>query len=245
MTYYPVGIPTLCRYEHFKRCVESLARNTHADKTELVIGLDYPPSDKYREGYEKISKYIDTIEGFAKVTVFRHKENLGAVGNFRYVERYIYSIYDAAIMTEDDNEFAQNFLDYMDKSLSRFKKDPKVLSVSGYCHPDFGYTGEVPVCFSYEVSAWGIGMWRDKQILTTPKECQLYFEQFLRNKFLSIKIMRMCPTLFNMLLGVLHYHLCDAQRGIYNMIEGTTQVRPTKTLVKNWGYDGSGINCGG
>ena len=47
---YPILIPTLDRYEHFKKCIESLAKNTHANKTELVIGLDYPPSEKYMDG---------------------------------------------------------------------------------------------------------------------------------------------------------------------------------------------------
>ena len=40
--YYPIVIPTLNRYEHFKKCVESLARNTHADKTELIVGVRLP-----------------------------------------------------------------------------------------------------------------------------------------------------------------------------------------------------------
>ena len=48
--YAPILIPTLNRYEHFKRCVESLAKCTHAEKTELVIGLDYPPSERYQKG---------------------------------------------------------------------------------------------------------------------------------------------------------------------------------------------------
>lgn len=39
----PILIPTLNRYEHLKRCVESLAKNKLAKESELVIGLDYPP----------------------------------------------------------------------------------------------------------------------------------------------------------------------------------------------------------
>lgn len=46
MKYYPVLIPTLNRFQHFKECVESLAVCTHADKTELLIGLDYSPDKK-------------------------------------------------------------------------------------------------------------------------------------------------------------------------------------------------------
>ena len=42
MNYTPILIPTLNRYNHLKRCVESLAKCTHADKTDLYIALDYP-----------------------------------------------------------------------------------------------------------------------------------------------------------------------------------------------------------
>lgn len=45
MTYYPVIIPTLNRFEHFKNCVESLANCTYAPETELIIGLDFPPAE--------------------------------------------------------------------------------------------------------------------------------------------------------------------------------------------------------
>ena len=41
--YAPVIIPTLSRFEHFKRCWESLENCTGADKTEVFVALDYPP----------------------------------------------------------------------------------------------------------------------------------------------------------------------------------------------------------
>ena len=81
MNYYPVIIPTLCRYEHLKRCVDSLAQNTHADKTELIISLDYPAKESHREGYEKILTYIDSIKGFKKVTCLKQDHNVGVWDN--------------------------------------------------------------------------------------------------------------------------------------------------------------------
>ena len=58
MKYAPVIIPTLCRYEHFVRCVESLKKNTWAKYTDIYIGLDYPKKDSHREGYLKIKEYL-------------------------------------------------------------------------------------------------------------------------------------------------------------------------------------------
>ena len=132
MRFYPVLIPTLNRFGHFWECVESLANCTHADKTELVIGLDYPPSEKYVEGYRLIKNFIPSIQGFAKVTVFEHQENLGPCGNWNFLVRYCESNYDAYIGTEDDNIFAPAFLDYMNKALKLYYNDENILTVGGY-----------------------------------------------------------------------------------------------------------------
>ena len=66
----PVLIPTLDRYEHLKRCVESLTENPEAKDTELFISVDYPPAEKYVEGYEKIRNYVPTITGFRDVHLY-------------------------------------------------------------------------------------------------------------------------------------------------------------------------------
>lgn len=38
----PVIIPTLCRYDHFKRLMESLNKCTWADKTDVILDLIIP-----------------------------------------------------------------------------------------------------------------------------------------------------------------------------------------------------------
>ena len=66
MSYAPIMIPTLCRYEHLVKCVESLAANSLASETELYIGLDYPTKESHWEGYRKIEQYLVSIEGLSK-----------------------------------------------------------------------------------------------------------------------------------------------------------------------------------
>ena len=55
--YAPVIILTLNRFEKFKKCLESLEACTGADKTDVYVSLDYPPSEKYVEGWKKIDSY--------------------------------------------------------------------------------------------------------------------------------------------------------------------------------------------
>ena len=54
MIYAPVLIPTLCRYDHFIRCLESLKKNTWAKYTEVYIAVDYPAKESHWDGYKRI-----------------------------------------------------------------------------------------------------------------------------------------------------------------------------------------------
>ena len=58
MNYAPVVIPTLNRYEHLKQCLESLEKCTGAEYTDVYIGVDYPPNDRYVEGWKKVDAYL-------------------------------------------------------------------------------------------------------------------------------------------------------------------------------------------
>lgn len=245
MIYYPVGIPTLCRYEHFRRCVNSLAKNTHADKTELVIGLDFPPAEKYREGYEQINQYIDQIQGFAKVTVFRHEKNLGAMENWLFIKQYIFEHYDAAIMTEDDNEFSPCFLDFMDKCLTYYKSEFQIDSICGCLHPQFHNLVSEGQLFKKETCAWGIGYFREKEMLfqTIPPS---YWEDCIKSSIRSLKLILISPGMYLMLSDMINRkkHWGDVMKSVWQMENEKYQVAPCVNLVRNWGYDSTGLHCG-
>ena len=158
----PIIIPTLNRYEHLKRCVESLAKCTHADKTELVIGLDYPPSEKYVEGWIRVKDYVSTIHGFKTVTILSANTNLGFTKNWRKCIDYVFQKYDTYIFSEDDNEFSPCFLDYADKALTRYWDDTRVSAVCGYNFPVNMSNYDKNIYFHHQFSAWGVARWKHK-----------------------------------------------------------------------------------
>ena len=78
--YAPVIIPTLNRFDHFKRCLESLEKCTGAEHTDVYVALDYPPSEKYIDGWKKIGAYLVEKEknnSFANLCVTRRERNYG------------------------------------------------------------------------------------------------------------------------------------------------------------------------
>ena len=246
MNYYPVYIPTLNRYEHLKRCVESLASNLHADKTELVIGIDYPPSPKYEEGYNRIKEYVKGIKGFGKLTVFEHDHNLGPSENWYYCERYCLDNYDACIGSEDDNEFSPCFLDFMNKALMKYENDESIESISGWS-PDYFSKQQEYGCYLYFASnAWGVGRWKSKEIDILNKiNGNDFVINSLKKWSLAKEMLLECPKRLNNELDMINENADwgDVKRGCYLQVNHMCQLRPCLSLVRNHGNDGTGLHC--
>ncbi len=243
-TFAPVLIPTLNRYEHFRRCVESLSRCTHADKTELVIGLDYPPSEKYIEGWEKICSYVSTISGFAQVTILKREYNYGVQENVYDIRKYASKKYDRFIMTEDDNEFSPNFLDYINQGLEIYKDNPQVYAICGYNYPIDMSSYKYNYYFSHEFAAWGYGSWFEKQekvfkIIQSPKYVIDFYKSYPLSVYLknNFKLMSLATRIGDGFLGDVYLTSYLHSRKAYS-------VFPKISKVRNWGHDGTGINCG-
>ncbi|MBQ9102616.1 MAG: glycosyltransferase family 2 protein [Treponema sp.] len=245
MTYYPIIIPTLNRYEKLKACIDSLAQCEEAKYTELVIGLDYPPADKYIDGWKKISEYIETIKGFAKITCIRQSENIGAIKNSQLLEHYALEKYDAYIYSEDDNVFSPYFLRFINEGLDKYKEDNSVMAVCGYSYPIDWKTEKDCVLQHQYFSAWGCGCWKTKE--------KLFMNEINDNYFLRNFCRKGIKTLLNEspsnFIGFMNYAFYneipnyDISRSFYILLNNLNVLMPRKTLVTNDGWDGSGENC--
>ena len=250
--YAPVVIPTLSRFEHFRRCLESLERCTGADKTDVYIGLDYPPSEKYVEGWKKIDAYLvekENNNGFKSLYVRRRDHNCG-VGkegsNGWLLIKEVKAISDTYISTEDDNEFSPNFLEFINKGLMLYKDNPDIILVSGYSYPSVKEMGFPNNVVSAKIAAaWGAGHWtqkptpyqivgganyRDGVLKSWTKSFRLYIKRPISlNTFLSMKFR-------NKTYG-------DCLNSTSFVLENKYCIFPKISKVRNWGHDGTGIHC--
>ena len=244
--YYPVVIPTLCRFEHFRDCIESLKSCNDADKTEVILGLDYPPSEKHVEGYNKIKEYLSTITGFKNIMLFEHKENLGATKNSDFIMNEALKRYDAFIYSEDDNVFAPTFLEFMNWGLNTYKNDMSIYSVCGYSYPiNWEENDKVIIKQNRYFSAWGVGMWKNRFAEESSIYCSEYFRKFLNeNDFL-----KKLDTSPRNLISFSDMLLCDSlrpydiTRSVYMFVSEKYQLMPSLSLARNTGWDNSGEHC--
>lgn len=247
--YAPVTIATLNRYEHFRNCLESLEKCTGADQTEVFVALDYPPSEKYVEGWKKIDKYLldkEQDNGFKNLFVIRRKYNYG-IGKVNsnissLFREQIADHYDRYISTEDDNVFSPNFLEYMNQALEEFYDDDNCMAVCGYQF-DFTLTDyNYNIYLSHEFSAWGTGYWVRKR-----KEhvefCTITNVKRILSSWKSIwTLYRHEPRLLNTLLlnVAINRPFGDTMRVCKQYLEGKCSVFPVVSKVRNTGHDGSG-----
>ena len=245
-TYAPVVIPTLCRYDTFVRCVDSLSKCTGADQTELFIGIDYPANESHWDGYRQICLYVENIKGFKAIHIYKRETNYGQLKNTRSILEEVKKRFDRYILSEDDNEFSPNFLEYINKGLEKYKNDPKVISICGYNYP-FSYMEKIKGydknAFPMQYySAWGKGSWVDKG------------STFLRDKEKAKEIVNSWSAVLKLwkaghfstvkrLLGRLEGPISDIMYRIYCVFEGKYCVFPSVSKVRNLGNEGNGTVC--
>lgn len=247
-TYAPVIIPTLCRYEHFKRCIESLSRCTGAEHTEVYVGLDYPAKEAHWDGYNKIKVYLESCGnlGFKKLIVIKRERNygFGKNGNYATLRNFIFKNYDRCIMSEDDNEFSKNFLVYINRGLEMFKDEPKIFSIDGYHYTEKINKYPYRYYVYYGVCAWGIGFWKNKY----EQYLNFYEKNPPRDIILSRNVFKIINTNKRLLLSLLimnrkRVSWGDYKQGIYCLLTNKVNIFPIISKVRNFGVDGSGATC--
>lgn len=246
----PVIIPTLCRYEHFKKSIESLMKCTHAEKTDVYIGLDFPNKDIQWNGYRKISAYLDILEKehkFRSLTVFRREQNygLGKNGNARQLRNYVLSKYDRYIFSEDDNEFAPSFLDYINKGLSIFKDDKSVFAICGYRHFfQFKFSQNTFFRENVDFNAWGYGIWKDRIKFTEHIDTQWFNNRLSIKSFLNIKRDNGNDRCYHFYTFAHTKNLLftDIVCSVFLYLSKFDVIMPRVSLVRNLGMDRSGEN---
>ncbi len=244
---YPFLIPTLCRYEHFKELIESLQQSDYIKFIDLFIALDYPKNETHIDGYNKIKEYIEKgLEGFHKVKVFYRKTNYGPCKNYLDAVDYIFERYDNLILSEDDNIFSPAFLKFIIDGFIKYKDEPRVIGICGFSHPaNWKNDGFDCLYSSTNISAWGYGIWKNKMCI--PSNKRQYIENVLKDKKKTRKI-RCCSKF-------IYYNLVssfgkeedeiggDTAACIAMIVEDKVCVLPRISLVRNMGWDGSGVNC--
>ena len=256
MVYAPVVIPTLNRADHLKRCLVSLGRNTGAEHTEVFVSVDYPPAEKYVEGYIRVKEMLESMDFscFKKMHIIYQTENLGAMKNSEFLYKRAADVSDRCIYSEDDNEFAPNFLEYINQGLEMFESDSNVVAICGARDTAWKTDGN-SVVYTKLYAAYGVGVWFekrkkiDKDIVSVLLPKKLYgpgimWKLFTRNRclFNGYVLGILCSDQGFFWRGTNDLRRCDSVYSIYMHLTDAVCIAPAIVKSRTWGNDGSGEN---
>jgi len=186
LEYAPFLVITLCRYEHLKKCLGSLSANPYAKYTPVYVALDFPFKDEHWDGYNKIKEFLKGNFNFKELNVIERETNFGPYDNICDAIEQIFLKYDKIIISEDDNIFSPNFLEYIDKGLEKFEATQDILAICGFMLSNTAtstkllYNDNNFVKQKIGFTAWGYGIWKNRwQELKTVK-FKKYAEKNLR-----------------------------------------------------------------
>ena len=254
--YAPVLITTCNRFEHLKKTIEGLKECTHARKTDLLISVDFPPSEIYFDGSKKVKEYLKKeITGFNNVTVYYHDHNLGAFKNAEFlINTAIDKGYKTAIFLEDDTIAKPALLDFMNKCFEYYKDDDKVVGVHVHGGDVFPKDKKCNAVYAHYGAYNGIFL--RKRIIIEKCVDKMYLLNILLDKDRSKKLNRISKQIFSHCVEIAlglnpkllnkdgTVALIDYCYNIYNWMEDCYCIASVQGLTVNNGLDGSGLHAG-
>lgn len=236
----PILVFCYNRPKHTANLIDSLINSELSSFSELFVFIDAPKIGASKEDINKNSDIKEMIKGishFKKITVFESETNKGVDKSIMDGVTKIISVYGKVIVLEDDLIVANSFLKFMNWALKAYENNDRIYSVNGFMFPlDYELNNIQLLPLS---SAWGWGTWKDRW-------CKFQFDEENRNiinQSSQLKERFNLPGVDYAKMLISHKECWDINWYYYIFKQSGLNVFPSKALVKNTGFDGSGVHC--
>lgn len=240
----PIVLFVYNRLDHTKQTIKALQKNKLADESDLFIYSDAAKSEVDIKKVDEVRKFINSIEGFKNISIIQRDENLGLANSIIDGVTDIVNRYGKIIVLEDDLVTSPHFLKFMNEALEIYKDEDKVYSISGYSFTDEIATIDDTYFLSI-TSSWSWATWANKWKTFERNDEDL--SKFVKDKS-NIKRFNFENSYYFTSMAKLQLDGKINSWAIYWYFSvfnknGLT-LYPAKKLVKNIGFDGSGVHCG-
>lgn len=231
------------RASHLERTLNSLSRSKEFSSIDTVIYLDGPRLNSdlqlTKEVYKLACKYASL---YPRIKIVQNSVNVGLFESITKGISKTLESYESIIISEDDLEFSPYALEYFIKALNKYRHSQEVASIHAFM-PDI--TATLPDSFFLRgADCWGWATWRDRW---------KYFRADAKEMALEIR-RRGLRNEFTLNAGYDHLSLLDERAEFKSnswaicwhascFLANKLTLYPGKSLVNNFGQDGSGEHC--
>ncbi len=243
MSYAPIALFVYNRPWHTGQAVDSLLSNPGAAQSPLYIFSDAPRDIAASQSVATVRSYIRSIAGFKTVTIIERETNFGLARSIIDGVTRLCEEYGRVIVMEDDLVTSPHFLSYMNDALARYENEDRVMQIAGYMFPMQLDIHEDALLLPF-ISSWGWATWHRawrhfdveaKGYKKLVKKRTLRKQFDLDGHYGYFKMLRAQQQGKADSWAVRWYLSVFLRNGL--------ALYPKKTLVRNLGFDGSGVNC--
>lgn len=238
----PILFFTYNRPSHTRQTLEALLNNELCSESELYVFSDGYKNDSDKGDVMKVRKIIRSIDGFKKIHIVENAHNLGLAKNIIDGVTQVVNEYGKVIVLEDDLVTSPYFLTFMNEALVKFENEEKIGHIHGYCFP----IPSLPDSFLIKwTGSWGWATWKrawqlfnpDGQVLLSELKQRKLSKQFDFNG--NYPYTRMLQRQVN---GENNSWAIRWNASLF--LNDVLSVNAGKSLVKNVGFDGTGVHSG-
>lgn len=238
----PIAIFVFKRPTHTRRLLESLQANPDFLQSPIYF---------FADGARNVKEQIDVnsvrqlIEEFAhpQKTVIHAPANQGLAKSITQGVTQLCAKYGRAIVVEDDLVVAPNFLGYMNTALTRYAEADQVMQISGHMFP-VNLQATTDAVFMPVTTSWGWATWH-RAWIHMKKTPESAIEQLASRKWRYQFDLQGAFPYARMLVQRLQGKNNSWAIWWYYQVfsNGGLVLHPTRSLVNNEGFDGSGTHC--
>lgn len=239
----PIVLFTYNRPWHTQQVVEALQKNVLASYSELFIFSDGAKNEQQVENVNKVRSYLETITGFAKVTIIKREKNLGLANSVISAVTEIVNALGRVIVLEDDIVTSPYFLQFMNDALDFYENDEHICSINSYVYPikkllHDNFFLKCADCWGWATwkRAWNLFECDGKKLLEKIKARNLQWAFDFNGTYGYTAMLEAQTQGKNDSWAIRWYASC--------FLADKLSLYPRCSLVQNIGNDGSGRHCG-
>jgi len=239
----PIILFVYNRLNHTKQTIKALQKNKLAKESELFIYSDAAKDEEIKQSVDEVRKYIQTVDGFKKVTIIEREKNLGLADSIIDGVTTIINEYGKIIVLEDDLVTSPYFLKFMNDALEFYKDEKKVWHISGWNYPIYSNMS-CQVFLWKKMNCWGWATWEDRwqSFEKSPEKLTKEFDKEMILEFNLNGKENNWNQVLNNINGKINTWAVFWHTTIFK--NNGLCVNPEISFVSNIGHDGSGIHCG-
>ena len=235
------------RPDHTRQTLEALSANTLAKESDLFIYADGAKENASSEQLKKIRETRELARSNAwckSVTVIESEKNKGLAASIISGVTEIVNRYGKVIVLEDDIVTGKYFLEFMNTALEKYADEKNVWHITGWRDPVKKASADGSY-FYPTMDCWGWATWSDRW-QHFKKDALYYKSIFTPQMIWEFNIEGSDEGMWSQIednisgkintWAIFWYATIFLQKGLC--------LAPMKSLVKNVGFDNSGVHCG-